>query len=566
MMEKLKNNINTALGNKKADIVLKNALIVNVFNQTIEKDDIAINGDTIIGVGNYSGKKEIDCTGCFVSPGFIDSHVHVESSKVIPEIFSHILIKKGVTTCIADPHEIANVLGKDGIKFMLDNSKKSAIDMFFMMPSCVPALEIEDNGAILNSEDLENFINDNRVLGLGEVMDVPAVVAGEQNMLSKLNLFRNKKIDGHCPQISNPWLNAYMNCGISTDHECTTSEQALEKVKKGMYVMLRQGSAARNLKDLLPAVNSGNFHRFLFCTDDKDIVDLVEKGSIDDCIRIAVKEGLDVVKAITIATLNAAECYGLKERGAIVPGYKADLVVLEDLKSVKIKDVIRNGKLYDGNINNKHNAAIKPSMNIECIKEDVLKIKAKSNKLNVIKIIPDSIETKRVIKEITIKDGYVEQVCSSDTLKVAVFERHKRTGKYSVGFIEGLGIKNCAIAQTIAHDSHNIIAVGSNDKDIEVAVNSIITIGGGIAIASGGKLIEQLSLPIGGLMTFKETNYVIDKIKRLNIICQQYGMKEDMDIFLTLGFMALPVIPEIRITARGLFDFNENKFIHLFCI
>lgn len=566
MMEKLKNNINTALGNKKADIVLKNALIVNVFNQTIEKDDIAINGDTIIGVGNYSGEKEIDCTGYFVSPGFIDSHVHVESSKVTPEVFSHILIKKGVTTCIADPHEIANVLGEEGIKFMLDNSKKSVIDMFFMMPSCVPALEIEDNGAILNSEQLENFIDDNRVLGLGEVMDVPAVVSGEQNMLSKLLLFRDKKIDGHCPQISNNWLNAYMNGGIITDHECTTPEQALQKVTKGMYVMLRQGSAARNLRALLPAVNSGNFHRFLFCTDDKDIVDLVEKGSIDDCIRIAVKEGLDAIKAITIASLNAAECYGLKQRGAIAPGYKADLVILKDLNSVKIKDVIINGEVYNRDFNNKSNTIIKSSMNIDYINEDVLKIKANSNKLNVIKIIPGSIETKRVIKEVAIKDGYVDRVCSSDALKVAVFERHKRTGKYSVGFIEGLGIKNCAIAQTIAHDSHNIIAVGSNDKDIEVAANSIITIGGGVAIASGGKLVEELSLPIGGLMTYKETNYVIDKIKRLNIICHQYGMKEDIDIFLTLGFMALPVIPEIKITARGLFDFNENKFIDLFCI
>ncbi|MCY6354120.1 adenine deaminase [Clostridium sp. ZS2-4] len=566
MMEELKNNINTALGNKKADIVLKNALIVNVFNQTIEKDDIAINGDTIIGVGNYSGEKEIDCTGCFISPGFIDSHVHVESSKVTPEIFSHILIRKGVTTCIADPHEIANVLGQNGIKFMLDNSKKSVIDMFFMLPSCVPALDIEDNGAVLNSEDLGEFIDDNRILGLGEVMDVPAVVHGQRDMLSKLILFRNKIIDGHCPQINNPWLNAYMNCGIITDHECTTNDQALEKIKKGMYVMLRQGSAARNLRDLLPAVNSENFHRFLFCTDDKDIVDLVEKGSIDDCIRIAVKEGLDVVKAITIATLNPAECYGLKGRGAIAPGYKADLVILEDLNNVKIKDVIRNGKVYNEKLDNKFNTAIKPSMNIECIKEDVLKIKAKSNKLNVIKIIPDSIETQRVIKEATVKNGYVDQVCSPDVLKVAVFERHKKTGKYSIGFIEGLGIKDCAIAQTIAHDSHNIIAVGSNDKDIEVAVNSIITIGGGVAVASGGKLIEQLSLPIGGLMTFKETNYVIDKIKRLNHICKQYGMREDMDIFLTLGFMALPVIPEIRITARGLFEFNENKFIELFCI
>ncbi|MCY6369229.1 adenine deaminase [Clostridium ganghwense] len=565
MMEKLKNNIDTALGNKKADVVLKNAFIVNVFSQSIEKDDIAINGDTIVGIGQYSGKKEIDCTGHFVSPGFIDSHVHIESSKVTPEIFSHILIKKGVTTCVADPHEIANVMGEAGIKFMTDNGKKSVIDIFYMLPSCVPAVEFEDNGAILNSEELAHFINNDRVLGLGEVMDVQAVVRRDKDMLSKICLFKDKIIDGHCPQISNSWLNAYMNCGISTDHECTTPDQALEKIKKGMYVMLRQGSAARNLKDLLPAVNNDNFHRFLFCTDDKDIVELEEKGSIDDCIRIAVEQGLDPIKAITIATLNAAQCYGLKRKGAIAPGYKADLVILENLKNIKSKHVIKSGKLYIKEVNNYCNVTITPSMNIECIKEDVFKIKAKFNKVNVIKVIPDSIETKKEIRKASIKNDYVEKVASSDVLKIAVFERHKRTGKYSVGFIEGLGIKDCAIAQTIAHDSHNIIVVGSNDKDMEVAVNSIITMGGGVAIVSGGKLIEQLSLPIGGLMTFKETQYVIDKMKRLNVICKQYGMEKDKDIFLTLGFMALPVIPEIRITARGLFDFNENKVIELFC-
>lgn len=563
-MNKFKNNIQVAIGNEKADIVLKNASIINVFTQTIENDDIAISGETIVGIGNYSGKEEIDCTGCFVCPGFIDAHVHIESSKVTPEIFSNVLIKKGVTSCIADPHEIANVLGKDGIKFMIDNSNKSPIDIFFMMPSCVPAVSIEDNGAILDAYGLGEFINEPTVLGLGEVMDVPSVVNAEEGMVDKLNLFKDKIMDGHCPNIDNYWLNAYAGAGIKTDHECTLPEEAIEKIKKGMYVMLREGSAARNLKGLLPAVNDENFHRFLFCTDDKDIVDIVEKGSIDDNIRISMKEGIDPIKAITMATLNPCQCYGIRDKGAIAPGYKADLVILDDLYNVKIKNVIKNGKVYREKDKKRFITFAKPSMNVEFIKEDMLKIKAESSKLNVIKVIPQSIGTTKVVHEFKIKDGYVHECMSDDVLKIAVFERHKRTGKYAIGFIEGLGIKDCAIAQTIAHDSHNIISVGSNDKDIEVAVNGVIAIGGGVCIASKGKIVEQLSLPIGGLMTAKPPEFVIDKIKALNRICYEYGTKKDMDIFLTLGFMALPVIPEIRITARGLFDFSKNGFIDLF--
>ncbi|MCY6482849.1 adenine deaminase [Clostridium aestuarii] len=565
MIEKLKRNLNTALGNEKSDIVLKNAFIVNVFTQNIEQGDVAINGDTIIGIGDYSGKNEMDCTGDYIAPGFIDSHVHIESSKVTPEIFSHILIKKGVTTCIADPHEIANVLGMSGLNFMIDNSKKSVIDIFYMMPSCVPAVEFEDNGAVLRAEDLACFINDDRVLGLGEVMDVPAVVHGEENMLNKLCLFKNKIIDGHCPQIDNKWLNAYMNSGIVTDHECTISEQATEKVKKGMYVMLRQGSAAKNLKDLLPAVNDENFHRFLFCTDDKDIVELTEKGSIDECIRIAIKYGINPIKAITIATLNSAQCYGLKRRGAIAPGYKADLVILKDLKNVTIKDTMKNGKIYTEDTIDYSKLDVKSFINMKYIDKDIFKIKAKSNSINVIRVIENSIETKKEICDVSVKDGHIKKVNALDVLKIAVFERHKMTGKYCVGFIQGLGLKDCAVAQTIVHDSHNLIVVGSNDKDMEVAVNSIINIGGGIAIASKGKVIENLSLPIGGLMTFNDPKYVIDKLIIMNNISKEYGIKDNLDPFLTLGFMGLPVIPEIRITTRGIFDFTKNKFIDLFC-
>ncbi|MFU0825079.1 adenine deaminase [Clostridium sp.] len=563
-MNRLKYNLKTALRDCKADLVLKNAFIINVFDGSIDYGNIAINGDTIVGIGDYEGNEEIDCRNCYISPGFIDTHVHIESSKVTPRIFSHILIKKGVTTCIADPHEIANVLGEDGIKFMIKDSKKSAIDIFFMMPSCVPAVEFEDNGAVLNSKRLEKFVNNEKVLGLGEVMDVPAVVYGKEDMLNKIALFKDKHIDGHCPNIDEYWLNAYLNAGITTDHECTTPEEAIRKVKKGMYVMLRQGSAAKNLKDLLPAINNNNFHRFLFCTDDKDIVDLVERGSIDECIRLAIKGGIDPVKAITIATLNGAQCFGIKNRGAVAPGYKADLVVLEDLKEVKIKLVIRNGKVYREELKEDFTETLRNSMNISYIDEKVFKVKAKSNKINVIKVIKNSIETKKSIREITIKDGYVDSVISKDALKIGVFERHKNTGRYSIGFIEGLSLRNCSIAQTIAHDSHNIIVVGDNDKDMQLAVNRVISIGGGIVIVSNGEILDELSLPFGGLMTSKKVDFVINKIKSLNRICKDYGNDEDLDVFLTVGFMALPVIPEVRITTRGLYDFNKREFIDLF--
>lgn len=564
-MNRLKNNLKTALGDKKADIVLKNAFIINVFDGSMECGNIAINGDIIVGIGNYSGDEEIDCTGYYVTPGFIDTHVHIESSKVTPEIFSHILIKRGVTTCIADPHEIANVLGTDGIDFMIESSKRSVIDIFFMMPSCVPAVEFEDNGALLTFEELARFLDNEKVLGLGEVMDVPAVVYGKKDMLSKIALFKEKHIDGHCPNISDYWLNAYLNSGITTDHECTIPEEAIKKIKMGMYVMLRQGSAAKNLIDLLPAINDNNLHRFLFCTDDKDIVDLVEKGSIDECVRLAIEHGLDPIKAVTIATLNGAQCFGLRNRGAIAPGYRADLLILKDLKGLKIKDVIKNGRLYVEDLKENSKREIKPSMYIEYIDKEIFKIKATSNRVNTIKVIRNSIETRKCISEVSInKSGYVDKVISKDVLKIGVFERHKNTGKYSIGFIEGLGLKNCSIAQTIAHDSHNIIVVGDDDKDMEMAVNRVIAMGGGIAITSNGSVLDELGLPVAGLMTFKDTNFVMDKIKRLNKICKDYGNNEDLDIFLTVGFMALPVIPELRITARGLYDFSKNKFIELF--
>lgn len=565
-MDKLKNNIDVAMARTKADLVLRNASIINVFTQSIEVADIAISQDTIIGIGNYEGLDEIDCKGLFVAPGFIDSHVHIESSMVTPEVFSHLVIKKGITTIIADPHEIANVMGEEGIELMLNSSEKGVIDTFYMFPSCVPAVNFEDNGAVLNADELSKFINDKKILGLGEVMDVNAVTSGKTNMLEKIILTskNNKSIDGHCPKVDSKELCAYLCAGIRTDHECTDSEEALEKVKMGMYVMLREGSAAKDLSNLLPAVNNGNYQRFLFCTDDRHIEDLMEIGSIDNCIRLAISGGLEPIKAYTIATLNAANCYNLSDRGAIAPGLKADLVIFSDIEKLEIKNVIKDGKIYDNKATSSKIES-RNSINLEYINEDIFQIKISGEFINVIKVYPGSLNTTKVKRRVQIYNDIIENVIEEDEPinKIAVIERHKFSGKHFTGFIEGLGLKDAAIAQTIAHDSHNIIVLGDNDLDMKIAVNNLIDKNGGIVIVSNGKLLEFISLPIGGVMTYEEPKVVLDKIKSLNLLARIHGIKAGIDPYITLSFMALPVIPDLKITARGLFHYSSFEFIDL---
>jgi adenine deaminase len=563
-MSNLQKDIDAAVGKIKADLVLKNAFIINVFTQCIEKNDIAINEDRIVGVGNYDGEQEIDCEGLYVSTGFIDAHVHVESSMVTPEVFSQLLIKRGVTTAVADPHEIANVLGVKGIEFMLKNNKKSVMDILFMLPSCVPATEFEDNGAVLGAEELSCVINNDMILGLGEVMDTTAVVNGRQDMLDKLQLFEGRSIDGHCPGISQKWLNAYLSCGIRTDHECATYIEALKKTQRGMYVMLREGSAARNLKDLLPAVNKDNYSRFLFCTDDRHIEDLIETGTIDNSIRLAIEQGLAPLKAYTIATYNAAACYGLRDRGAVAPGYRADLVIFDNLNELNIKTVIKDGKVYVEKLRFSQND-LGNSVMLNTVSVEDFKVEAKGDFINTIKLKPHSIETIKQRRKALIRDNYVIGAEGIGSLKMAVLERHKATGKRGVGFVEGFGLNNCSIAQSIAHDSHNIIVIGDNDEDMVIAVNALIELGGGIALVSEGKVLESLSLPIGGVITSENPYVVLEKIKSLNRLARNFGVKEDFDPYLTLGFLALPVIPELKLTARGLFNFEEFKFIDLFC-
>ncbi|ARC85150.1 adenine deaminase [Clostridium argentinense CDC 2741] len=563
-MEKIKEKIEMSLGEIKCNLVLKNAFYINVFNGQIEQGDIGICDDTIVGIGNYDGEVEIDCSEQYVAPGFIDSHIHIESTMITPEKYSSIAIKNGVTTVIADPHEIANVDGIKGIEFMLKNSENAMIDIYFMLPSCVPATSFEDNGYTLNCEEILELSNHPKVLGLGEVMDIQAVMNKDDEMLCKLKSFNDKPIDGHSPIISPIELNAYIASGVKTDHECSNYKDALNKISKGMYILMREGSAAKNLTSLLKAVKDENYHRFLFCTDDRNIEDLMEEGSIDNCLRIAIREGIDPVKAFTMATFNAAQCYGLKNIGAIAPGYKADLVIFESLKQINIKRVLKNGK--DPLLNSKASVIynIKTSMNVDFVTANDFKVPAIGNEVNVIKVKPQSLETIKEIRKISAENGYVSKINGKDVLKLAIFERHRRSKKYSVGYVEGLGLKDCAIAQTVAHDSHNIIVIGDNDKDMEVAVNSLITIGGGIVIVSEGKLISHLSLPIGGLMTFQEPYIVCENVKRLNRIARSYGIKQDFDPFTTISFLSLPVIPEIKLTTKGLYEFSTESFIDLF--
>lgn len=562
-MEILRKSRCATIENDKCDLVLKNGKFINVFTEEIEEGDIGIIDDTIIGIGSYDGVKEIDCSSKIICPGFIDGHIHVESSMVTPESYGNVALKNGVTTVVADPHEIANVLGTEGIEFMLDNSQKSLLDIYFMMPSCVPAVSFEENGAILSAEDLSKFIDKPEVIGLGEVMDVPSVINQVPSMINKLNAFKEKIIDGHAPEISYRNLNQYILSGIKTDHECSSKEEALEKIKLGMYVLIREGSAAKNLKDLILAVNDKNFRRFLFCTDDRHLEDLVEEGSINNAIRLSIQQGIDPIKAYIMGSYNGYTCYGIKNKGAIAPGYKADLVILNDLVKVDICKVIKSGKEIDNNKKPSYTLKSKNTMNIEKVEEENFKIISNGSKVNVIGVNPGSLETKLLVKPSNAVDGYLDMNEYEDILKIGVFERHKNTNNYSLGYLSGLGIKNCAIAQSIAHDSHNIIVVGDNDGDMAKAVNKLIDIGGGITIVRDGMLIDSLSLEIGGLMTNLHIDYVYNKLKNLNSIVKSYGLTPDMDAFITLSFMSLPVIPEVKLTSKGLFSYDLFKFIKL---
>lgn len=552
-----------SLQKEKCDLVLKNAKFINVFTEEYSYGDIGIIDNIIIGIGKYHGIKEIDCTGKVVAPGFVDCHVHIESSMVTPRVYGDIALRNGVTTVIADPHEIANILGTNGIDFMINESELTPLDIYFMIPSCVPATKYEENGYTLNADDIKKYLNNKNILGLGEVMDVPAVINMELSMIEKLTLFKDKIIDGHSPHVSGKILNQYILSGIKTDHECSTHEEALEKISLGMYVLIREGSAAKNLRDLIGCINEKNFRRFALCTDDRHVEDILETGTINNAVRLAIELGMDPIKAYIIGTSNGYSCYGLKNKGAIAPGYIADLIIIDDFEKVSIETTIKSGKQYDGKRIDEEIKSFKNSMHMSKVTLEAFKIKIEGSKVNVIEVRPYSLETNQLVLNVIGRDEFLSMSQYDDVLKVGVFERHKGTNHFGLGFLKGMGLKNCSVAQSIAHDSHNVIVIGDNDEDMTIAVNELISIGGGIVIASKGQIVDSLSLEIGGIMTYSSMDVVYERVKKLGESARGFGLKEGIDPFITLSFMSLPVIPNIKITSKGIFSYETFDFIPL---
>lgn len=559
---------------KKADFVIKNGKIINVFSKEIIEDSIAITDGIIVGIGDYEGTQIIDAKGRYISSGFIDSHIHIESSMVLPSEYAKTILPHGVTTVITDPHEIANVAGVDGIKFMLDASENIPLDVRVMLPSCVPATSVERGGAVIVAKDLEPFMSHPRVLGLAEVMDYPSVMNMEKQMMDKIDLAEkyDKTIDGHLAGLSINEINSYAYAGIKTDHECTNVQEVYDRIRAGMYVALREGSAARNLRDLLPAINEGNSSRLMFCTDDKHLDDLAEEGSIDYCIRNAIQFGVSPLIAYSMATINPAECYGLRNKGAIAPGYEANLIFISDLENVTITDVWnKNQFVYkDGELITKiQNPCDKKVINIplelDHITPEDFRLNANGrSKANIIEIIPNSIVTKHTIESINTIDDQFDSKMNENLCKIAVIDRYQKEKEIGLGILKGLNLQEGAIATTVAHDSHQLIVTGKNDNDMVLAVKAIKEMNGGMVIVSNGKILAKLSLQIGGLMSSESADKVLSELFEIETSLLKIRPNNTFNAFLTLSFLALPVIPSLKITTKGLFDVQSFQFISLF--
>ena len=569
----LERRISVASGREPADTVIKNGKIVDVFNGEIMEGDIAIVDGYFAGIGEYSGKNIIDAKGCYISPAFIDGHVHIESSTVTAREFAKVLLLHGVTTIIADPHEIANVSGVTGIQYMLNSTENLPFDFYFMLPSCVPATAFEHSGATLTSEDLKPFYQHPRVLGLAEVMNYPAVVNAEQDMIGKISDAKHlgKKIDGHAAGLKANDLNVYMSAGIRTDHESTTIDEARDRLRRGMYLMIREGTVAKDLNQLIPVVNERNARRCLFVTDDKHLDDLVHEGSIDHNVRLAIASGLSPLTAIQMASINAAECFGLEDKGAIAPGYRADFIFFDNLDTIQITDVykdgravVKNGLLISelGNADPSISASIRESVRFHELEEDSFQILLKEKKANIIEIIPNSLVTIHQIEEVdTCELGLFRPSKKKDQLKLAVIERHHMTGAIGLGIVKGLGLKSGAIATTIAHDSHNLIIAGTNNYDMVFAANAIKDMQGGMVVVNQGEVIASLELSIAGLMSDRPYQEVYSKLNEINLALGTLGANDHFNPFLTLSFLSLPVIPELKLTDQGLFQVSTFKHI-----
>lgn len=570
--EKLIKRIRTASGEEPADLVIKNGKVVDVFGGGLLDTDVAITGGMIVGLGHYQGKKTLDARGKIISPSLIDAHVHIESSMLTPRAFAGVLAAHGVTSAIVDPHEIANVLGTDGIRFMLRRAAGSLIDIYVMLPSSVPAASFEHNGATLHAEDLEPLFENKNVFGLAEVMDYPAVLHADPVMVDKLLMTRKHtwRIDGHGAGLDAGAINVYRAAGIRTDHECVSISEAEDRLARGMYVMIRQGTVAKDLPQLIGLVSTRNSRRFLFCTDDKYCDDLIAEGSVDHNIRMAIRSGLDPVTCIQMASLNTAECYGMRTKGAIAPGYEADFLLLDDLKQFSISQVYVRGEQVAENghaVAGQPEAEVQPKAHPLILPEltpDQLTIKiGPSHKAHVIGIIPNSLVTRDRVENVPVRDSAFTFSEKEDFLKMAVIERHKGLGTIGLGIVGGFGLKSGAIATTIAHDSHNLVVAGCSDADMITAAQRLKAINGGMVVVNHGKVLAELALPIAGLMTDAPAAAVAEKQKELRTAVTTLGAPETFNPFLTLSFLSLPVIPDLKLTDTGLFDVRTFRHVNV---
>lgn len=572
----LMKELTVARGLKKADLVLKNGNVINVFTETVEHADVAVCNGLIAGIGEYEGEKELDCTGKYIAPGLIDGHIHLESSMLKPVEFAKVVLPHGTTAVITDPHEIANVCGLDGIRYMMEASRGLPLDVYFGLPSCVPATSFDENGYKLKAEDMESFYGNERVLGLAEVMDYIGTIQGDSEILKKINGSKShhKIVDGHAPGLHGKDVCAYLMAGVNSDHECASLEEAMEKLSLGQWIMVREGTAARNLQALLGMFKPPYYQRAMLVTDDKHPHDLLKYGHIDAIIRMAVERGADPCIAIKMATFNTASYFGLRDMGAVAPGYQADMVILSDLAKMQVDTVIKNGKIVfhdhktvdisEPYVSSDLFSQVHNSFHVRKLIPSDFVIPPQQNGINsgtfrVIQLIPGEIYTKET--RVPLIDGKPGVSIQEDILKLACIERHHNTGHIGIGFVRGYGLKKGAVASSVSHDSHNIIVVGANDDDIAAAAECIREMQGGWAIAENGRVTAKLPLPIAGLMSELDAEAIAVRIDDMKRRARKLGAADGIDPFMTLAFVSLPVIPELRLITTGLFDVERQEIV-----